>query len=284
MNTNRLNIRLQLAIKRILDMICALLALIFTSPLLLIIAILVKLDSPGPVIYRHHRVGKNGRPFELYKFRTMVCGGDDSNYMNYLRELIESAKANPSNGKPYAKMKDDWRVTRVGRVLRTYYLDELPQMINVLKGDLSIVGPRPHVQFEVDNYTPEQARRLTVTPGATGLWQVSGKADCTFAELLAYDLEYIDHWSIWLDLQIMAKTILIILNGGEAFWTRTTKRIPRKGGPGDNHRLSWTQGGDCETTATAGGKKPRHKLPRTVKRLLSGRGNRSPKKISSINE
>lgn len=230
------SMKVRLFLKRALDIIISSIILFFSFPWLLLIAVLIKLDSPGPIIYRHNRVGKNGRPFVMYKFRTMTAGGDDSSYMAYLRELIESAKNDPNSARPYTKMKDDPRVTRVGKILRTLYLDELPQMVNVLKGELSLVGPRPHVQFEVDHYTPEQRRRLTVKPGVTGLWQVKGKGDCTFDELLAYDLEYIDNWSLRLDIQIILKTLAIMLRGGEAFWSRAAKRIPRRNGSGGNHR------------------------------------------------
>ncbi len=228
MITENLSIKIQLGLKRLIDITIGSLVIILLSPFLLIIAILIKWDSTGPVIYRHRRVGKDGHPFDLYKFRTMVTGGDDSSYMNYLRELIDSSNNKTEAGLPYIKMKDDYRVTKVGRVLRKYYLDELPQMVNVIKGDLSLVGPRPHVQFEVDNYTPEQRRRLTVKPGATGLWQTVGKADCTFCELLAYDLEYINSWSLWLDIKIIFSTVYIMLRGGESFWSRTDKKIPRR--------------------------------------------------------
>jgi lipopolysaccharide/colanic/teichoic acid biosynthesis glycosyltransferase len=228
MDANRYAHQFQQNIKRLIDIVFGSIVLIVLSPVLLFIAILIKLDSPGPVIFSHKRVGKDGRAFMLYKFRTMVTGGDDHGYMNYLTELIENSNNNGGNGKPYIKMKDDNRVTRVGHVLRDHYLDELPQMINVIKGDLSLVGPRPHVQFEVDHYTPEQRRRLSVPPGLTGLWQVTGKADCTFVELISYDLDYIDTWSLWLDIQILLATVYIMLNGGEGFWTRTHKRIPGK--------------------------------------------------------
>jgi lipopolysaccharide/colanic/teichoic acid biosynthesis glycosyltransferase len=236
--------------KRLLDITFALLGLIFMSPVILIISILVKLDSPGPVIYRHKRVGKDGRFFMLYKFRTMVTGGDDHGYMNYLSELIESSNNNGGNGKPYTKMKDDNRVTRVGRFLRNHYLDELPQMINVIKGDLSLVGPRPHVQFEVDHYTPEQRRRLSVPPGLTGLWQVAGKADCSFSELIAFDLVYIDTWSFWLDVQIMYATVYIMFNGGEGFWTRTHKQIPGRVSLGFRRQPNKTANSAFEPTLT----------------------------------
>ena len=123
-------------------------------------------------------------------------------------------------------MSEDDRVTRVGRFLRNYYLDEIPQVLNVIKGDMSIVGPRPHVQFEVDNYTEEQRRRLSVKPGITGLWQVGGKADCTFSELINLDLEYIDNWSLMSDFKLIFQTVWIIVLGGEKFWARMSKEIP----------------------------------------------------------
>jgi lipopolysaccharide/colanic/teichoic acid biosynthesis glycosyltransferase len=250
MDANQYNHQFEQSIKRLIDIVFATIVLIVFSPVLIFIAILVKLDSPGPVIYRHKRVGKNGQTFLLYKFRTMVTGGDDHGYMNYLTELIESSNNNGGNGKPYTKMKDDNRVTRVGRILRNHYLDELPQMINVMKGDLSLVGPRPHVQFEVDHYTPEQCRRLSVPPGLTGLWQVSGKAECTFAELIAFDLVYIDTWSFWLDVQILFATVYIMLNGGEGFWTRTHKLIPGRVNLGFRWQTKKTANTTFEPTLT----------------------------------
>jgi lipopolysaccharide/colanic/teichoic acid biosynthesis glycosyltransferase len=204
----------------------AALGLIVLSPIYLLIMLAIKLDSRGPVLYRHTRIGKDGKPFSLYKFRSMVSGGDDAGYMQYLKQLIESEKKGKGQGLPYRKMNGDPRVTRVGAFLRNYYLDELPQLVNILQGEMSLVGPRPHVQFEVDHYTPEQRRRLAVKPGATGLWQVAGKADCTFTELIALDLEYIDHWSLGLDLQIAFRTLALMLRGGEKFWARMVKRVP----------------------------------------------------------
>jgi len=223
---NNLSYRMQQAIKRILDMFLAGSGLILFSPLIAIIALAIRLDSPGPVIYKHKRVGKDGQPFDLYKFRSMITGGDDSGYLQYLEELIESSKN--GQGKPYRKMADDPRVTRVGRLLRQYYLDELPQLWNIFTGDMSLVGPRPHVQIEVENYTPEQRRRLAVKPGATGIWQVYGKCDCSFGDLLELDLEYIDHWSLGLDMQLIWQTGMIMLRGGEGSWTRMSKSVLQK--------------------------------------------------------
>ena len=280
--SKNISLKLQLGIKRMMDIIVALLILVFTSLLLLVIGIMVKLDSPGPVFFRHRRIGKDGHPFELYKFRTMVTGGDDTGYMNYLRELIDSAKQDPCGGMPYTKMKNDSRVTRVGHVLRTIYLDELPQMLNVLKGELSLVGPRPHVQFEVDCYTPEQRRRLSVKPGATGLWQVTGKDDCSFAELLAYDLEYIDNWSLWLDLKIIGITALIMFRGGEAFWTRTNKRIPGKRLFGDTHHSSPYTADSSEKTSKGGNNWLKRRFLPALRRLSPPTDERTINKISSI--
>jgi lipopolysaccharide/colanic/teichoic acid biosynthesis glycosyltransferase len=215
-------------LKRLLDITISLLGLILLSPLFGLIALAIRLESPGSVIFKHRRIGKGGSPFYLLKFRSMVSGGDDAGYMRYLSELIESERNGNTTGLPYRKMAGDSRVTRVGKVLRTYYLDELPQLVNILLGHMSLVGPRPHVQFEVDNYTYEQYRRLTVKPGATGLWQVQGKADCTFNELIQLDLDYIDQRNLWLDMEIIAKTGFLMLRGGEGFWARMAKLIPAR--------------------------------------------------------
>jgi lipopolysaccharide/colanic/teichoic acid biosynthesis glycosyltransferase len=153
----------------------------------------------------------------------MANNNDDSDYMQYLAKLIESEKK--GEPKPYRKMESDARVTKIGKFLRRYYLDELPQLWNVFKGDMSLVGPRPHVQFEVDHYTPEQKQRLSVRPGLTGYWQVAGKADCTFSELIAMDIEYIDSWSINKDLTFIVKTFLAMIRGGEKFLGEIKKSI-----------------------------------------------------------
>lgn len=219
--------QVQQGLKRTLDIVVVVAGLLLIWPVLLLIGMAVKLDSRGPVIFRHKRVGRDGKPFYLLKFRTMVEGGDDTSYMKYLDDLIESERIGNGESLPYRKMNSDPRVTRVGKLLRTYYLDELPQAWNILKGDMSLVGPRPHVQFEVDHYTPQQRRRLITRPGATGLWQVTNKADCTFSELIALDLQYIDNWSLNLDLKILLKTFALLAKGGEGFWARMAKRIPQ---------------------------------------------------------
>jgi lipopolysaccharide/colanic/teichoic acid biosynthesis glycosyltransferase len=228
MKTSQGYLQLQKGIKRFLDILISAIALFILSPILAAIAIAIKIDSPGTVIYSHRRIGKGGRPFHLYKFRSMVCGGDDKGYLEYLQQLIKSDLDNNGNGLPYRKWNGDSRVTKVGNFLRKFYMDELPQFWNVLKGEMSLVGPRPHVQLEVDYYTDEQKGRLAVKPGLTGLWQVIGKADCTFCELIQLDLDYINNWSIKLDIQLVYYTILLMLKGGEGFWARKVKGIPDK--------------------------------------------------------
>lgn len=228
MNSNRAANPVNNSLKRIIDIFIVICSLLLLWPVILIIAIAIKLDSKGPVIYRHQRIGKDGSTFHLYKFRSMVSGGDDSSYIQYLKELIESERNGNGKALPYRKLMGDPRITRVGRVIRALYLDELPQLWNILKGDMSLVGPRPHVRLEVEHYTPEQRRRLTVKPGATGLWQVTAKADSSFSELIDLDLQYIDNWSIWLDLKIILMTVGLVLKGGEGFWTRMSKKIPAR--------------------------------------------------------
>jgi lipopolysaccharide/colanic/teichoic acid biosynthesis glycosyltransferase len=227
MGGNNLSSRIQLALKRLLDLVITLSGLVLVWPFIAIIALAIKLDSEGPVFYRHRRIGKDGVPFDLFKFRSMIHGGDDSEYVQYLQQLILSERDH-GQALPYRKLMGDPRVTRVGQFLRRYYLDELPQVLNILRGDMSLVGPRPHVQLEVDHYTPEQRRRLTAKPGATGLWQVTNKSDSSFSELINLDLFYIDQWNLWLDLEIIIKTLGVIARGGEEFWTRIAKRIPVK--------------------------------------------------------
>ncbi|MCG8430632.1 MAG: sugar transferase [Candidatus Omnitrophica bacterium] len=196
---------LHLMFKRSFDTVCAALALIVFSPVLLGIALLVKLTSRGPVFFRQERVGLYGRPFTLYKFRTMV-----KNAESRLDELLER---NEMQG-PVFKLEDDPRVTSPGRFLRKYSLDELPQLWNILKGDMSIVGPRPPIPTEVREYDAWQRRRLSMRPGLTCLWQVSGRNRIVdFERWVKLDLEYIDRWSLILDFKIIARTIPVSILG-----------------------------------------------------------------------
>jgi exopolysaccharide biosynthesis polyprenyl glycosylphosphotransferase len=195
---------LLLLLRRIIDFVGSLLLISILSPLFLMITLLIRLDSPGPAIYRQVRCGLNGRKFIFYKFRSMVQGAEKQQGGLVAYNLM---------GGPVFKMKNDPRVTRVGRFLRKTSLDELPQLFNVLRGDMSFVGPRPPIPEEVEKYESWQRRRLSMRPGITGLWQVSGRNQIDFHRWMKLDLEYIDHWSLWLDFKILIKTILVVFSG-----------------------------------------------------------------------
>jgi exopolysaccharide biosynthesis polyprenyl glycosylphosphotransferase len=197
-------------LKRTSDIVIASIALVITSPLWLLIAILIKRDSRGPVFFRQERVGMDGRVFLCLKFRTMYADSDDSIHRETYKQNIagESAANGGDDKKPvYGKVPNDPRVTRVGRWLRRSSLDELPQLINVLRGDMSVVGPRPPIPYEVHEYDIWHRKRLDMKPGITGLWQVSGRNRLTFEQMVKVDLFYIENWSIWLDLKIILLTI-----------------------------------------------------------------------------
>ena len=191
-------------LKRILDITLSLLALLVTAPLTLILALAVKLDSGGPILYRAQRIGRKGRTFVCYKFRTMVVGADHMK--------ADLAHMNEREGVLF-KMQNDPRVTRVGGFLRKYSLDELPQFYNVLRGDMSLVGPRPPIASEVEQYDLPHLRRLDVLPGITGLWQVEARQDPSFDSYISLDTAYVENWSLWLDLKILARTISVVLSG-----------------------------------------------------------------------
>ena len=193
-----------LAIKRAFDLLASLVLLPFLVPLLVAIALLIKMDSPGPVLYKGKRAGKKGREFLCFKFRTMREDADDS------KERLRSQ--NQREG-PIFKIADDPRITRWGRFLRRYSLDELPQIWNVLKGEMSLVGPRPHPLDDYQRYELEHLRRLDVMPGLTGLWQISARKDPSFQRNMSLDLEYIENWSVWMDLWILFKTTGVVLGG-----------------------------------------------------------------------
>ena len=196
--------RVERVFKRALDLgVSSMLLFLGLIPALLLAAV-IKLDSPGPVFYKQARLGRNGRRFLMYKFRTMVSNADA------LFEELEEQNEKAHNGQLF-KMKDDPRITRVGRFLRKWSLDELPQVINVYKGEMSLVGPRPPLPREVENYCSEHYCRLKGLPGITGLWQVSGRSDLSFDEMVKLDKYYLDNWSLRLDLSIMLKTIVVVL-------------------------------------------------------------------------
>jgi lipopolysaccharide/colanic/teichoic acid biosynthesis glycosyltransferase len=204
----------QYRLKRSLDIVGALIALCILGPLMLIVAISIALTSPGPVIFKQPRLGKGGVPFTFYKFRSMVVNVDDRIHREYMANLIRAGHGEPpADGKPATyKMKADPRVTRIGKIIRMTSIDELPQLFNVLKGDMSMVGPRPPIPYEATHYEPWHLRRiLTGKPGITGLWQVEGRSRVTFSEMVRMDLRYIRDCSLSLDLKILLKTFAVVL-------------------------------------------------------------------------
>lgn len=190
--------------KSILDRIGALIGIIVTSPILIVTAILIKINSKGPVLFKQIRSGQNGRKFTLWKFRTMVVDAE---------QIKESLKNLNEMSGPVFKIARDPRVTRIGGFLRKYSIDELPQLFNVLRGDMSLVGPRPPLPNEVANFKPWQHRKLSVKPGLTCLWQTNGRNNVDFEEWMKLDLKYIDNWSLWEDAKIIARTVPTVLKG-----------------------------------------------------------------------
>ncbi len=206
-------------IKRLSDIVISTVSILLLSPVWLIVSALIKLDSNGSVLFRQERVGMDGRIFLCYKFRTMRADSDDLLHRKaYQKNIGGESGANTGNAlKPvFGKVKDDPRVTRFGRRLRRSSFDELPQILNVLKGDMSIVGPRPPIAYEVEEYDIWHRKRLDMKPGITGLWQVSGRNRLTFEEMVKIDLFYIENWSLWLDLKIILLTFPAILRGDGA--------------------------------------------------------------------
>lgn len=210
-------------LKRAMDVFLALAIVILLLPLLLLIVLLIKLDSPGPVIFTQERVGARRRRlghhsvwvvqnFTIYKFRSMVQDADSSLHEAYIKDFVEGrAQASPESGGKF-KLTNDPRVTRVGRLLRKFSLDELPQLFNVLKGDMSLVGPRPVPTYEVAGYQPRHHNRFAALPGVTGLWQVKGRCQVSFEEMIRMDLEYIRNASLWFDLKLLFLTIPAVLS------------------------------------------------------------------------
>lgn len=192
-----------LAVKRSVDVLGAAVGLVVLSPVFGLAALAVLLDDGRPILFTQPRAGLNGKPFRIYKFRTMTRGAD--------AERAGLRDRNEVSGNGAFKLADDPRVTRIGRLLRRTSIDELPQLWNVLKGEMSLVGPRPHPFDDIAGYEPWQHRRLTVKPGITGLWQVQGRLEPTFDRWVQLDLEYIDTWSIWLDFRLLLQTIPALL-------------------------------------------------------------------------
>ncbi|MGH2523759.1 MAG: sugar transferase, partial [Anaerolineales bacterium] len=195
------------AVKRIFDFAVTFVLLALTWPIVLLIALAIRGDTPGPILFKQQRVGENGCPFWMYKFRTMVSEAD----------MRRPEVALDGQGQPVYKRPDDARITRVGRFLRRTSLDELPQLFNVVKGEMSLVGPRPEMQFIVERYEPWQRQRLAVPPGITGWWQINGRSDLPMHLNTQLDLYYIRNYSLWLDLKILWKTIGAVIQGKGAY-------------------------------------------------------------------
>ncbi|GAB6462981.1 MULTISPECIES: sugar transferase [Bacillus] len=201
--------KIYLIVKRCMDFIGALCGIVLLSPVFLIVALLIKYEDPkGSVFFKQERVGKDGTRFNMYKFRSMVIDAEDK--LNDLLQLNEASGA-------MFKMKEDPRVTKIGRFIRKTSIDELPQLINVLKGEMSLVGPRPPLPREVKEYTPYDMQRLMVTPGCTGLWQVSGRNDIGFEEMVYLDIFYIKNRKIMLDIKIIIATFAVFFSSKGAY-------------------------------------------------------------------
>lgn len=195
--------KIYLGIKRLFDIIASLLGLVILSPLFLIIMIAIKLDSKGSCFFVHKRVGKNGQVFGVFKFRTMVENAEEM-----LKHLTPEQE---KEFKENFKMENDFRITRVGKILRKTSLDELPQLLNILIGNMTLVGPRPVIQIELEKYGEYQNKLLSVTPGLTGYWQANGRSDTTYKDRVKMDMYYIDHMNIFLDVKIIFDTIIAVI-------------------------------------------------------------------------
>jgi lipopolysaccharide/colanic/teichoic acid biosynthesis glycosyltransferase len=194
--------------KRLLDILGATAAIVIAAPIMVVAVIAVRLETPGPVFFRQYRLGRNGRPFLLYKIRSMTASAPD------IRDSLEDD--NEASG-PVFKIKADPRITRVGRVLRKYSIDEMPQLFHVLFGQMSLVGPRPPIPAEVERYEPWQTERLAVKPGLTCIWQVSGRSDIGFDEWIRMDIEYVRNRNLWLDIKLLLLTIPAVLTARGAY-------------------------------------------------------------------
>lgn len=194
-------------IKRLIDIVCSFLGVLVLSPLFIIIAIIIKMTSKGPVFFSQKRVGKNGKEFDMYKFRSMVVNAE---------ELKEKLAAKNEMSGPMFKMKDDPRVTKVGKFIRKTSIDELPQLWNVLKGDMSLVGPRPSLPKEVAQFENWMYKRLEVKPGLTCYWQVSGRNNIDFEDWMKLDIKYVDERSTWIDIKLIFKTVGVLFGDKNA--------------------------------------------------------------------
>ncbi len=203
-------------VKRAFDVLLATAILVVVSPLMLLIALLVKRSSSGPVLFVQERLGRDGQPFRFYKFRSMAHNSDDAIHRQFAAMFINGDKSGcveSNEGEEVFKLKKDPRITAIGNFLRRSSLDELPQLFNIIKGEMSLVGPRPPIAYEIENYQPWHMERLKAVPGLTGLWQVSGRSSVSFEEMVRLDVRYINEWTPMLDLKILPKTIPVVLKG-----------------------------------------------------------------------
>lgn len=201
--------KFSLLVKRVIDISASAVAISFFCIPMLVIALLVRIDSAGPILFRQTRIGLAGKPFVILKFRTMVEGSEE--------KLLEKLEQHGAQMSIFYKIQNDDRVTRIGKFLRVTSLDELPQFFNIFAGQMSLVGPRPHVQGEVELYSQSDALRLTVKPGLTGLWQVAGRSELSAEEGLRLDLNYVENWTLGLDMRILLRTFKTVLSRTGAF-------------------------------------------------------------------
>ncbi|RKX69902.1 undecaprenyl-phosphate glucose phosphotransferase, partial [candidate division TA06 bacterium] len=200
------------AIKRIFDILISFFCIIMLSPLMILISYLIKLNSKGPVIFKQERVGKDGKPFVMYKFRSMFSDSRHITHKQYIEKFILE-----QNDDSVYKINGDPRITKIGRILRETSLDELPQLLNVLKGNMSIIGPRPAIGYEVSIYRDWHKKRLRVKPGITGFWQINGRSKVKFDDMVILDIYYIENWSLLLDFIILLKTIPVVIGKEGAY-------------------------------------------------------------------
>ncbi len=200
--------------KRLFDIVVSSMMLLLVGPLMILIALLVKRSSSGPVFFVQERLGRDGTPFKFYKFRSMKHNSDDTIHRQFAAMFINGDNDTDDNtGEQVFKMKRDPRITAIGAFLRKTSLDELPQLFNIISGEMSLVGPRPPIAYEIENYQPWHMERLKAVPGLTGLWQVSGRSSVSFDEMVRLDIRYINEWSLWRDLVIILKTVPVVLKG-----------------------------------------------------------------------
>jgi Undecaprenyl-phosphate galactose phosphotransferase WbaP len=210
--SHKFKLNFNLGVKRLMDILFVLIGGILILPILLLIALLIKITSPGPVLYKHQRLGKNGNPFYAYKFRTMKIDAEQQ-----LEKILNSDPAIREEWEKNRKIKNDPRITAVGRILRRISFDEFPQLINIIKSEMSLVGPRPIVHDEIEKYGDDFDSIFSIKPGLTGLWQVSGRSDTNYHDRISYDTYYLQSWSVWLDLWIILKTFGSIIFGKGAY-------------------------------------------------------------------